>query len=80
MGGGTTAEWTSKLISSIDGIIKGAPSFRAYLAPGDKHCIIPYDELYTVSVDGTLLVDWLADMVAGKPVKTLRCKTCLPGS
>jgi hypothetical protein len=80
MGGGTTADWTKKLLSSIDSIIKRAPTFRAYLAPGTKHCIIPYDEFYTVSVGGTKLVDWLADLVAGKPVKTLRCPTCLPGS
>lgn len=79
MGGGSGAAWTQQMVKSMDDLIKGATSFRAYVAPGKKHCIIPYDEFYTVSVGGTKLVDWLADMVAGKPVKSVRCASCTPG-
>lgn len=78
MGGGTEAEWTSQMVSSIDTIIKGASTFRAFLAEGNKHCIIPYPELYTVQVDGTKLIDWLRDLVDDKPVSTLRCAACVP--
>lgn len=78
MGGGTAEQWTDGMIASVDSIIKTAPGFRAFLDEGDKHCIIPYKELYTAEVNGKKLVDWLQDMVDDKPIQNERCATCVP--
>jgi hypothetical protein len=78
MGGGTPQAWSDAMVGSIDDIIKAAPPFRAYLAEGDKHCIIPYKELYTVSINGKKLIDWLQEMVDDKALKNQRCPACVP--
>ena len=78
MGGGTAAQWTESMTKSMDGIIKAAPTFRAFMPEGTKHCIIPYAELYTYSVNGVKLIDWLTDWINDKPAKSQRCKTCVP--
>jgi len=78
MGGGSAAEWSKKMKDSIDAIIKGAKSFRAFLTSGNSHCIIPYDELYTAESNGIKLIDWLTDMVNDKPIQSQRCSLCVP--
>lgn len=78
MGGSSSADWSKKMVASVDTIIKQAPTFRAFMLDGKKHCILPYKELYTYSVNGVKLVDWLTDMVNDKPIQTQRCATCVP--
>ena len=78
MGGGTAQQWSQGMVSSIDTIMSDAPSFRAYLAEGKQHCIIPFKEFYTTQVKGKKLVDWLADMVDDQPVQSQRCTACVP--
>ena len=78
MGGGTAAQWSEQMVQSVDSIIKAAPTFRAFMPDGKKHCIIPYAELYTYEVNGVKLIDWLTDWVNDKAVSNQRCKTCVP--
>jgi len=47
-----------------------------WLTPGTEHTVLGRDELYTTEVDGTLLHEWLADLVAGDDVTDVRCTTC----
>ena len=38
------------------------------IAPGASHCIIPGNSLYTLTVDGTRVIDWLKGIVNGGDV------------
>jgi hypothetical protein len=74
MGGGTAADWSLRMHASIDDIKARAPRFASFIAPGEQHCILPFNNFYTVNVEGRKLVDWLGDMVAGKPVEHVACQ------
>ena len=64
MGGADEAAWTAAMQASIDDIESRASRFASFTAPGDQHCILPYDNFYTVEADGVRLVDWIASMIA----------------
>jgi hypothetical protein len=74
MGGGTVDEWSEQMLTSISEIEKRAPNFSAFIAPGEQHCIVPYDNFYTVQADGVLLVDWLAQMIGEGSVESVKCQ------
>ena len=74
--GGKDEDWSPKMHEKIAAIVAGAPTFRSYIAGGDKHVIIPYPEFYTYQVDGVRIRDWLADLADGKPVETIACTEC----
>jgi len=54
----------------------GVDNFRAYIAPGESHCITIQDAFYEVEVDGVRLVDWVADLVAGEAIDDITCTDC----
>jgi hypothetical protein len=68
MGGADEAAWTAAMQASIDDIESRASRFASFTAPGDQHCILPYDNFYTVEADGVRLVDWIASMIADPDV------------
>jgi hypothetical protein len=74
MGGSSAEEWSSLMVQSIDEIESRAPTFDAFIAPGEQHCIVLFDNFYTVQAGGVKLVDWLGERVAGKPVGSARCE------
>ena len=78
MGGGTPAEWSQRMLASIASIEAAVPEFHTYLGPGSRHCILPYDELYTLSVDGVGFADWLGDLVSDRPLRSVSCPECGP--
>jgi hypothetical protein len=43
--------------ASVAEIEAGAENFGSFIAPDFKHCIIPYDEFYSVSVGETSLIE-----------------------
>jgi hypothetical protein len=48
----------------------------SYTAPGEDHTLIQADDFYSMAVDGTRLVGWLAAVVAGEEVDDVRCTDC----
>ncbi len=69
MGGeGGQRAWSERMRANVDSAHAQAERFRSYIAPGELHCIIPYDQFYEYSSDGTRLVDWVSDLVDGKPL------------
>ena len=76
MGGSGVSAWTEEMLKSLDTISDASPNFRKYLAPGDKHCIIPYPEFYTLEVKGIKLVDWIINMTSGIPIDDVVCDEC----
>jgi hypothetical protein len=73
MGGGALSEWTSGMLASVSEIEKRAPNFSAFIAPGEQHCILPYDNFYTVEANGVKLTDWLTEMITKGSVASTRC-------
>jgi hypothetical protein len=45
-----------------------APGFRTFTAPGTMHAILRRPQFYSVQVNGVRLRDWVAGLVAGRPV------------
>ncbi len=76
MGGSGAAEWSNLMLESIAEIESRADNFCAYLAPGESHCIVTRNSLYTRESDGVLLVDWLGDLLAGTETGSVRCEDC----
>ncbi|MDQ3036758.1 MAG: pectinacetylesterase family protein [Myxococcota bacterium] len=73
MGGSGVDEWSTRMQSSVADIEARAPNFSSYLASGQQHCIIPYDNFYTVDVGGRRLVDWLRDLEQGTSTDSVAC-------
>ena len=61
-GPATAQEWSQKAQESL-GRLARLPNFRAYLAPGTFHCILPRPEFYTLTVDGVAFRDWLRGLL-----------------
>jgi hypothetical protein len=76
MGGGTAQEWSEQMMASIGEIEGRAPNFASFIPSGEQHCIIPYDNFYTVNVGGRRLVDWLRDLVDRGPLESPVCTEC----
>lgn len=74
MGGSGVDEWSQKMVSSIDEIEDRAATFDSFIAPGEQHCILLFDNFYTVNANGVKLADWLSDKVNGKAIESARCE------
>ena len=76
MGGGSKEDWSAQMHASIADIESRTAGFASFIPSGDQHCILGYDNFYTVNVGDERLVDWLAAMVDGSPVDSLACTEC----
>jgi hypothetical protein len=74
--GDVPAGWTPLMNAEMKTIKDGTTTFHDYIAPDHKHCIIPYDEFYTVEVNGKKLVDTVTDLVNDKPIDNVECTDC----
>lgn len=74
MGGGSIDAWTEGMLAHVSEIEERADNFSAFIAPGEQHCILPYDNFYTVEADGVKLTDWLDEMLASGSVASSRCQ------
>lgn len=74
MGGKDANAWHELMVAAIAKIASNTPNFRSFTAPGDQHCIVPFDEFYTYEAGGVKLVDWVTDLVNGKPVQSVSCQ------
>lgn len=74
MGGSGADEWSKLMFESVGEIETRSKSFDSFIAPGEQHCILLYDNFYTVEAGGVKLSDWLADKVSGKAVTSTQCQ------
>jgi hypothetical protein len=74
--GGADADWSPAMREKLAAIHAGAPTFRSYVAGGELHGILPYDEFYSYQADGVRLRDWFADLIEGKDVENVSCVSC----
>ena len=49
---------------------------HSFTAPGTDHTLVRGDEFYEKEVDGVLLHEWLADVIAGEDVADVTCEEC----
>lgn len=56
------------LALTLEQIHDGTPWFRSYTAPGRTHAILRSNALYTTTVGGVKLSDWIGSLVNGDPV------------
>ncbi len=80
MGGSGPAEWSQRMHASIDAIHAGAERFTSFIPKGEQHCIVPFDNFYTVNVDGYRLTDWLGEMLAGERPDRHACTSDCDGA
>ncbi len=70
----------SELVTLIDlnetQIEAGGVTLYSYISPGDSHTVLSQAAFYTETFNGTLLRDWVADLVAGTPVEDVHCTEC----
>jgi hypothetical protein len=78
MGGTDKFEWSKQMRASIKDLEEHAPNFRAYIAEGEQHCILPQPNFYEAEAGGTKLTTWLSDMVNDRPIASASCATCAP--
>ncbi len=76
MGGTTPEEWSQQMLASIDSIEAKAPRFASFVPSGEQHCILGFDNFYTVNVGGKRFVDWVNGLVEGAELDDLRCTDC----
>jgi hypothetical protein len=72
--GGMEADWSPAMYSAADDTEARAKNYAAFIAPGEQHCIIPYDNFYSVEANGVRLTTWLQNMLDGKPIERVRCQ------
>lgn len=73
MGGTDAEEWSQLMLASIADIQARAPGFASFIMSGEQHCIIPFDNFYTVNVGGRKLVDWLSEQLQGGQPERVAC-------
>ena len=76
MGGTNVEEWSEQMLSSLAAIAEKSPNFRRFIAPGDRHCILPHEAVWTLEVEGVKFIDWLLNMVSGIPIDEVICAEC----
>jgi Pectinacetylesterase len=65
------------VIDANEAAIEGAGVvLHSYTAPGDGHGIFEWPRFYDVKANGEKLVDWVAMLIAGKPVDDVHCRKC----
>jgi hypothetical protein len=69
--GGRPDAFPTALLESLRAIHREAANFRSIVLPGRGHCVLPTPAYDDQTVDGVRLRDWVADLVAGRPVADL---------
>jgi hypothetical protein len=54
---------------NLDEVRSEVSGLRTFTVPGETHVLLGRPEFYTLRVEGTLLRDWVAGYIEGRPVK-----------
>ncbi len=73
LGGGDVQTWSAQMLTSLDTIEAGARNFASFVPPGTTHCVLFRENLYTVNVNGTKLIDWLGQLLSTGSETSTRC-------
>ena len=71
------AEGLAELLDANETLAEaGGVELNVYLAPGDDHVILPYDEMYSLGSGGESFLDWFTSFLNGDDVSDIRCQNC----
>jgi hypothetical protein len=74
---GIAADHLVELIDKNEAQVEaGGVPLDSYISPGHDHTVIGRPEFYTETLNGVLFVDWVRDLIAGKPVDDVHCTDC----
>ena len=51
----------------------------SFISPGDRHTVLQHPDFYTETVNGSSLLRWVSDLVAGTVVADVHCTDCKNG-
>lgn len=71
--GAPVEQLTKGLTCNLNEIRIDSPGFHSFIYPGDAHIMLRTDGLYTARCEGVALVDWIGDLLAGRPVVNHWC-------
>jgi hypothetical protein len=68
------------LLSLIDAnetqIEAAGVNVHSYVAPGDDHTALTDGRIYTESLNGVNVVDWVTSLIDGEPADDVHCTEC----
>jgi len=70
---GNPAELLLGLNANLKELRDDIPKLRSYVAPGEFHTILRYDEFYDLESDGLPAVDWIREISAGDDPGNVHC-------
>ena len=76
LSGNATTGLLANLQANQADIRAQASNFASYIAGGELHTILGRPEFYSYTVGEVSVRDWVADLVAGKPVADVACVDC----
>lgn len=62
--------------NSMTQISAAAQNFRYFVAGGNQHCILQWEDFYSYAAEGQRIADWVRDLAQGKPVASVHCQNC----
>lgn len=69
--------WPSLTNTMLTKLGQSTSQFKHFIAPGQDHCILPYDFLYTrKGVNGESFKDWFVNYIEGGSVDNVSCPGC----
>jgi hypothetical protein len=81
--GGVLGFDTGNVLALIDSneqqIEAAGVDLHSYIAPGRSHTILSKPDLYTETVEGIPLVDWIRALVERRPAADVHCADCAAG-
>jgi len=64
---------TKGLTCNLNEIRIDTPNFHSYIYPGTQHVMLRTSAIYSTECQGERVVDWVGDIIAGKPVQNRWC-------
>ena len=71
--GSPVEQLTKGLTCNLNEIRIDSPGFHSFIHPGDAHVMLRTNGLYTARCEGVALIDWIGDLLAGRPVANHWC-------
>jgi hypothetical protein len=76
--GADTSDLAASMAANETAIEAAGVVQHSFTAPGTDHTVVRQLRFYEMEVDGVLLSEWVADVVAGEDVADVRCTECGP--
>lgn len=74
---GDPQAWANLSTTMLTNLAQTTPQFKHFIGPGQDHCILPFDFLYTRrGVNGESFKDWFVNFIEGRSVDNVSCPGC----